>query len=240
MRTLTLHPGSLHLPGHRGRLAAKLCLLACVASGLPVAVAQTAAGTSRSASATSAAAVDADALASCERAVRQALLPAARTTAQVRFSSPPSVQPSLSGDGRLVLRGDGQWRDGSAERKFSYSCNLDPGSGEAVGVVLRQAAPPTGATTDARAIIEPDLSHLSPSACESSAATKLKQRWPRVSKISFDSDTRSLTQQSGSRAELRGQGRAQAAPESPVLTHFGFECTIDPRDGRVIDMRLSG
>lgn len=240
MRTLNLHPGSLHLPRHRGRLAAKLCLLVCAASALSAAVAQGVASAPRPASAPSAAAVDGDALASCERAVRQALLPAARTTAQVRFSAAPSVHRSLSSESQLVLRGDGLWRDATTQRQFSYSCNLDPGSGEAVGVVIRQASAPSGATSDSSTDIEPDLSHLSPSACESSAAAKLKQRWPRVSKISFDSDTRSLTQQSGSRAELRGQGRAQAAPESPVLTHFGFECTIDPRDGRVIDMRLSG
>jgi hypothetical protein len=88
--------------------------------------------------------------------------------------------------------------------------------------------------------VDPDISHLSPAACESSAAAALQQRWPRVSQISFDTATRSLTQQSAARAELHGQGRARPAPESQVLVHFGFDCTIDPRDGRVIGMRLSG
>ncbi|MGB8519304.1 MAG: bifunctional hydroxymethylpyrimidine kinase/phosphomethylpyrimidine kinase, partial [Candidatus Tumulicola sp.] len=68
------------------------------------------------------------------------------------------------------------------------------------------------------------------------AAVALQQRWPRVSQITFDTETRSLTQQSASRAELHGQGHARPAPESPALVHFGFDCTFDPRDGRVVGM----
>ena len=58
--------------------------------------------------------------------------------------------------------------------------------------------------------------------------------------FTFDTETRSLTQQSAARAELHGQGRARPAPESPALVHFGFDCTVDPRDGRVIGVSLSG
>lgn len=68
----------------------------------------------------------------------------------------------------------------------------------------------------------------------------LQQRWPRVTQITFNTETRSVTQQSASRAELRGQGHARPAPESAVLVHFGFDCTIDPRDGRVTEIGLSG
>ena len=96
------------------------------------------------------------------------------------------------------------------------------------------------AQSESKPIEDPDLSHVSPSACESGAAVALKQRWPRASLITFDAQTRSLTQQSASRAELRGQGHARTTPESPALVHFGFDCTIDPRNGRVIGMRLSG
>lgn len=178
-------------------------------------------------------AVGAEAVAQCERAVRQALAQKAGPAADLRFSAAPAVRVP-SGEGPVVLHGDGQWRDATVVRKFSYSCNLDPHGGEALGVVIRQAAAPAAP----QPVAEPDLSHVSPSACESSAAAALKQRWPRVSQISFDTATRSLTPQSSSRAELRGQGRAQPAPESPLLVHFGFDCTIDPRDGRVLGLRL--
>jgi len=179
-------------------------------------------------------------IAQCERAVRQALLPQVGSTGEVRFSATPTVPRSLSDGSQIVLQGEGQWREAAAPRKFKYSCNLDPRSGEAVGVVIRQADPPLAAQAGSKPIKDPDLSHLSPSACESGAAVALQQRWPRVSQITFDSETRSLTQQSASRAELHGQGRARPAPESAALVHFGFDCTIDPRDGRVIGMRLSG
>jgi len=178
-----------------------------------------------------------DALARCERAVRQALMPQAGPTAELRLSATPRAPSDGSAS---LLQGEGQWRDGSTLRKFRFSCNIDPQDSEAVGVVIRQASPPLAAQAEPKPIADPDLSHVSPSACESGAALALQQRWPRVSQISFDPATRSLTQQSASRAELHGQGRARPAPESAVLVHFGFDCTIDPRDGRVVGMRLSG
>lgn len=191
------------------------------------------------ASAPRAATVDAERLAQCERAVRQALVPTSNKAAELSFSAAPSVLQAQSSDDQVVLQGEGQWRDGSAVRKFSYRCNLDPRSAEAVGVVIRQAAVQLPARA-APPPIEPDLSHLSPSACESSAALALKQRWPQVSKITFDPTTRSLKQYSASRAELHGRGRAQPAPQSQQLLHFGFDCALDPRDGRVLEVSLIG
>ncbi len=155
------------------------------------------------------------------------------------FLSAPSVLRTQSNDDQVILHGEGQWRDAAALRKFTYRCNLDSRSAEAVGVVIRQADKQPSALAEPPPI-EPDLSHLSPAACESSAAAALKRRWPQASRITFDTATRSLTQHSASLAEMHGQGRAQPAPESQVLAHFGFDCTIDPRDGRVIGMRLGG
>lgn len=187
---------------------------------------------------TQAAPAGADPLARCERAVRQALPPQAGPALELRMSAPPP-RPAADG-GPILLQGEGQWRDAGTLRRFRFSCNVDPQDDEAVGVVVRLANPPAAAQREAKSIDDPDLSHLSPSACESGAAVALQQRWPRVSQISFDGETRSLTQHSASRAELHGQGRARPSPESPVFVHFGFDCTIDPRDGRVLGMRLSG
>ena len=179
----------------------------------------------------------AETLAQCERAVRQALQPGNGAVADLRLTLAPSAARGAGQDGVVAWQGAGQWRDGSALRQFKFSCSIDSNSTDAVGVVIRQATPPA---TAAPPLQEPDLSHLSPAVCESSAALALKERWPRVSQISFDASTRSLTQHSASRAELHGQGRAQPAPDSPVLVHFGFDCTLDPRDGRVVGMRVGG
>jgi hypothetical protein len=182
--------------------------------------------------------VAADAAAACERAVRQSLASRAGPAAELKFNAAPAVQPSLSNGGQLVMHGAGSWRSGSTLRRFEYSCNLEPRSPEAVGVLIRDLTPPSAEPAAARAAIEPDLSNLSPAACESAAAAALKKRWPSMSQLNFDSATRRLSQESASKALLRGQGKALPAPGSP-LTHFEFDCDLDPRNGRVIGMRVS-
>ena len=186
-----------------------------------------------------AAGADTDAAAACERAARQSLAAQGASPAEVTFNAAPARQTSLSNDGRTVLRGSGRWRGASGLRSFDYLCNVDPHAPGAVGVVLRDSAPAAAKAARPRTPSEPDMSHVSPAACESSAAEALKQRWPRVSQISFDRATRRLLQDSPSKARLHGHGRALPTPDSPS-THFGFECEIDPRDGRVLGMRLSG
>jgi hypothetical protein len=188
--------------------------------------------------ASSPAATAADAAASCERAVRQSLASRAGPAAELKFTGAPAVQPSLSNGGQLVMNGAGSWRSGSTLRRFEYSCNLEPRSPEAVGVLIRDLTPPSAEPAPARAAIEPDLSNLSPAACESAAAAALKKRWPAVSQLSFDTSTRRLSQDSANKALLREQGRALPAPGAP-MTHFEFDCDVDPRDGRVIGMRVA-
>lgn len=235
-----LRAGTSPTSARRGRVALTVVLVAFAELAPRAVLAQTAAPAVQATPARSTATVDAESLAQCEHAVRQALLPQAGKAVEVRFSAATPVPRTLPGGSQIALQGEGQWREGAVLHRFSYSCNLDARSGEAIGVVIRQVAPPMAAGTKPKSIEDPDLSHLSPSACESGAAVALHQRWPRVSQITFDPETRSLSQESASRAELHGQGRARPAPESPVLVHFGFDCTFDPRDGRVIGMRLSG
>jgi len=178
----------------------------------------------------------AEAVAACERAARQSLPAPAAQAGDVVFSGAPSVQPSLSSESQVVLIGGGRWRGAGGTRSFTYSCNVDPRAPESVGLVLRDSTP---TATQAPATIEPDLSRLSPASCESSAVRMLKERWPGVSKISFDSATRSLRQHSATSAELHGSGRALPTPDAPA-TFFEFDCSIDPRDGRVVRTSVSG
>jgi len=181
---------------------------------------------------------NADAVAACERAARQSLAPQSANPPEVKFTSGPTVQPGLSNDSQLVLQGAATWRAASGQRSFSFSCNVDLRNPESVGLVMRDSTPATAEAAPARKI-DPDLSFLSPAACESSAAAALKQRWPRVSQISFDSGTRTLSQESATKAQLHGQGRALPAPDA-VPTLFGFDCEVDPRNGQVIATRISG
>ncbi len=178
------------------------------------------------------------AVAACERAARQTLSVQGARPVEVSFSGAPVVQPRLASDSQTVLRGAGRWRGANGVRTFNYSCDVDLRTFEAVGLVLRDSTVVAEAAP-ARPPLEPDLSELSPAACESSAVSALQKRWPFVSKISFDSATRSFRQQSASVAEFHGSGLALPAQGSPV-TVFEFECAIDPRDGRVLRTSLSG
>jgi hypothetical protein len=181
----------------------------------------------------------ADAVLACERAARQSLASRGAPAAEVKFAGTPAEQAGLSNAQQLVLHGAGHWRDDAGARKFDYSCNVDLRTPEAVGLVLRDTTPPGTPARPARPALEPDLTHVSPAACEASAALALKKRWPRVSAVSFDAATRSLAQESVSKAELHGQGRAVPEPGAPTVL-FSFDCEIDPRNGRVLGTRLSG
>ncbi len=181
----------------------------------------------------------AEAAAACERAARQSITRQDQLAAEIRFNGAPAVQPSPSGDGSLLLLGSGQWKTASDGRRFDYRCSYDPRSPDAVGLVMRDLAPAAGEAKPAKPAIEPDLSFVSPAACESSAAAALKKRWPRVTQISFDPATRSLAQESGVKAVLRGQGRAQPGPGEPTV-YFSFDCELDPRNGRVAETRIGG
>jgi hypothetical protein len=170
----------------------------------------------------------------CEKAVRETLAGARGPAPEVSFNAPPVAAPGAADAPEVVLRGSGRVRNG---RSFSYSCNFDARKGEAAGVVLRDAAPAAQRATAPAASVEPDLSRISPAACESAAASALQRRWPNVSRIAFSGDTRSLVQDSSGEANLRGQGTAQPSPGAPA-THFSYRCTIDARSGRITAARV--
>ena len=184
-------------------------------------------------------AANAEAVAACEQAAQQSLASKGAPAAELKFNGPPSSQPDRANDGQIVLRGAGSWRAAGGVRRFEYSCNVDPRAPEAVGLVLRDTTPAAALARPVQSALEPDLRNLSPGACEASVAAALKKRWPRVSEIRLDSGARSLVQTSPDKAELHGQGRALPLQGSPY-TLFGFDCEIDPRDGRVLSTRVSG
>lgn len=175
----------------------------------------------------------------CELAVRSTLRNARGAAAEVSFNAPPAALPGNADGGDLLLRGAGRARSGGNARTFTYSCTYDTRADSVAGVVLRDAAP-----ADERAAaapvrtVEPDLSQISPAACESAAATALKRRWPNVGRIAFNADTRSLIQDSAGTAKLEGQGTAQPQPSSELSAHFRYQCALDAANGRVIALRL--
>jgi len=180
-----------------------------------------------------------EAAAACEQSARRTLATKVTEPADITFKSAPTAQPAQPGDTQLVLNGEGRWHSADGFRNVRFTCYIDRSTLETVGVVLRDATPVVAKPAPVRKPAEPDLSHLSMASCESSAVQALQKRWPRVSQITFDSDTRSFRQDSIDRAVLHGRGRALPNLGAPS-TFFGFECEIDPHDGQVLRTRVSG
>ena len=181
--------------------------------------------------------VDASAMEACQRAAKQSLTTRGVPPLEVTLNT-PTLQAG-PGDSQM-LRGAGRWKSAAGVRNFNYSCNVDKSSPEALAMVMQDVTPAAAVQPPpARPPAEPNLSELSPAACESSAVAVLQQRWPRATEISFDSATRTFKQESATMAELHGSIRARPQPNAaPAL--FGFDCELDPRNGRVLRVNVSG
>ena len=94
-----------------------------------------------------------EAVAACEQSVQQSLASKGAPPAELRFNSPPSSQPDRSNDGQFVLRGAGSWRAAGGIRRFEYSCNVDPRTPEAVGLVLRDTTPAAAQARDRKSVV---------------------------------------------------------------------------------------
>lgn len=176
------------------------------------------------------------AVAACERAAQDTLRDTRGASAVASFDSPLSALPGAADAAEVTLRGAGHVRTPNGSRPFSFSCTYDTRASAVVGVVIRDVGTPERAT--AVRSVEPDLSQISPAACESAAAGALKRRWPGVAQISFNADTRQLSQDAGGNASLRGQGSAAPSLREPA-THFSYDCTVDPRNGRIVAVRIA-
>jgi hypothetical protein len=133
-------------------------------------------------------------------------------------------------DDEIGVRGEGRYRARGSSVAFTYSCSFNAATGATSGVVFREAA---GAGAAAAAAWQPDLTHVSPQACESAIAAVLKDKHPRVGRIVFGSESRKLQPAANSRVDLLGQGAVQPAPGMNAVP-FNYRCEIDPRNGRVL------
>ena len=141
-----------------------------------------------------------------------------------------------STDEETSVKGEGRYRGASgAGVAFSYTCAYNAQSDATSGVMFRE----TGA---ARAVPEkafdPDLTNLSPQACESAAAAALKRQHPRVSRITFGSDSRRMQPGENGQVLLLGQGAVERAAGMNMVP-FRYRCQVDPRNGRILDVQTS-
>lgn len=144
---------------------------------------------------------------------------------------------TASSEEETDVRGEGRYRSASGRATtFSYSCLYNTKSGETSGVVLREVG---GAARGAEpAAWQPDLSNVSPQACESAAAAALKDKHPRVGRIVLDSDTRRVAPGPNGHLVLEGGGAVQRAPGMNA-NPFRYRCEFDARGTKIVDVQTT-
>jgi hypothetical protein len=94
------------------------------------------------------------------------------------------------------------------------------------------APPPNVATVSGAAPI------ASTEACESAVAQALKDKHPRLSRIVFGSDTRTLRPAPNARTSMEGEGAVDRAPGMNAV-RFSYSCLYDARSGKVERVQTS-
>lgn len=185
--------------------------------------------------------LSAQALTACEAAVSDSLRTLRGPDVQrIEFSpgAPVIVSPH---DEEVPLKGTGRYANGSAKAavSFSYGCNYNVRTGKTNGVVIGDAKAAVARRQSEGQAWQPDLSHLSPQACEAAVASLLKNRHPRVGRIAFDAESRQLKPATKpERTLLQGQGGVQRAPGMQAEA-FTYRCEFDNRSGALADVQAS-
>lgn len=162
----------------------------------------------------------------------------AETVRRMRGSAAKEVQFLASrrvltpqADDETAIRGEGRYRAASgAGVDFTYGCAYRAADDSTSGVVFRETG---GQRAAAEKPFDPDLTNVSPQACESAAAAELKKLHPRVARINFGSDSRQLRPAEFGRVEMSGAGSVERAP-GMNLVPFTYRCELEPRSGRVV------
>jgi hypothetical protein len=179
-------------------------------------------------------AADAAAGTACEAAVAETLRDLRGKAAhEVQFGAAKRVVPPPAGD-NTTLAGKGQYRPlAGPSRAFTYTCAFDVQTGKASGVVLRESEAPAAASATPW---EPDLTHVSPEACEAAAAAALKEQYPPAGSIRFQSDSRRLRPAANDGTSLEGRGSLErAAGMNPAP--FSYRCLFDAGSGKVVSVQ---
>jgi hypothetical protein len=138
-------------------------------------------------------------------------------------------------DDETGVRGEGRYSSRSGgTTAFTYSCAYNTKAGTTSGVMFRE----TASDRAREPAWQPDLTFVSPDACETAIAAELKQKYPRVARIAFGSDSRQLRPAPDDHTSLEGQGAVQRAPGMKAVP-FSYRCEFDSRSGRIRSVRTA-
>ena len=135
-----------------------------------------------------------------------------------------------------TVKGAGRYKTAATGvHSFTNRCAYNAESNETSGVVFRE----TGST---RPLVEkawePDLSKVSPDACETAIAATLKDKYPRVGRIAFDAETRRLQPAPDDGTWLDGQGAVERAPGMNSIP-FTYRGAFQARTGRLVSAKAT-
>lgn len=172
----------------------------------------------------------------CESAVAEMIRGMRGPLAQeIQFVVAKRVLLPTAGD-ETGVTGEGRYqaRTGSA-MPFTYSCAFNPKTGTASGAVFRETGTRPSA---AEQPWQPDLTHLSPEACEAAAAAALKDKYPGIGRVSIETDQRKLRPAPGARTSLEGRGGLQRAVGLNT-TPFTYRCDIETDTGKILSVQTA-
>jgi hypothetical protein len=179
---------------------------------------------------------DAKATEQCEAAVAETVRRLrGRDAQEVQFVASKRALAAMTDD-ETGVKGEGRYR-GAAGRSvsFNYSCAFNAKNGTTSGVVLREVG---AAAAGAEKAWQPDMTHVSPQACESAVAAALKDKHPRLGRVAFGSDTRRMRPAANNIVLLEGRGAVERAPGMNSIP-FSYACEVDTRNGKVVGVQTS-
>jgi hypothetical protein len=173
----------------------------------------------------------------CESAVAETVRRIrGREALEVEFVGSKRALSTTTDAEETSVKGEGRYRGpGSAAMAFTYSCAYNSKTGATSGVVFRETGTPRAGGDRAW---EPDLTRFQPEECETAAASQLKEKYPRIGRISFGSDSRQLSPAPNAHTSVEGQGALQRAPGRNA-TPFRYRCEIETRSGRVVSVQTT-
>ncbi|HJW10529.1 MAG TPA: hypothetical protein VJ598_02015 [Albitalea sp.] len=157
-----------------------------------------------------------------------------RDAQEVHFIGAKRAISPTPGD-EIGVKGEGRYRGPAGTAAFTYSCAFNAETGGTSGVVFKEIG---DARPSAEAAWQPDMSSISPEACETAAAASLKDKYPRVGRIAFDGETRQLRPAPNAHTSLEGRGAVERAPGMNTVP-FSYRCEFAPNDSRVVSVQTS-
>jgi hypothetical protein len=173
----------------------------------------------------------------CEASVMDAIREArGRDVQPVQFVPAKRTVSTVQND-ETSVKGEGHYRASSGSKSFTYSCSFNEKIHATTGVVFSETS--TTPPSAPEKVWQPDLTHLSPEACDAATAAALKDKYPRVGHISFVSNARQLKPAPNGRTLLEGQGGVERAPGmAPVA--FTYRCEFDSSSGKLVKIQTNG